>query len=63
MWPGKSFDTHGPIGAWVVTADEVDPAGLGIRTWVDVELCQDRSAKEWPAWALFWSLLALKLPA
>jgi 2-keto-4-pentenoate hydratase/2-oxohepta-3-ene-1,7-dioic acid hydratase in catechol pathway len=29
MLPGKSFDTHGPIEAWVVTADEVDPAGLG----------------------------------
>jgi 2-keto-4-pentenoate hydratase/2-oxohepta-3-ene-1,7-dioic acid hydratase in catechol pathway len=38
MWPGKSFDTHGPIGPWVVTADEVDPAGLGIRTSVDGEL-------------------------
>jgi len=23
MWPGKSFDTHGPIGPWVITADEV----------------------------------------
>jgi 2-keto-4-pentenoate hydratase/2-oxohepta-3-ene-1,7-dioic acid hydratase in catechol pathway len=46
MWPGKSFDTHGPIGPWVVTADEVDPAGLGIRTWVDGELRQDGSTKE-----------------
>jgi 2-keto-4-pentenoate hydratase/2-oxohepta-3-ene-1,7-dioic acid hydratase in catechol pathway len=46
MWPGKSFDTHGPIGAWVVTADEVDPAGLGIRTWVDGELRLDGSTKE-----------------
>jgi hypothetical protein len=45
-WPGKSFDTHGPIGPWVVTADEVDPAGLGIRTWVDGELRQDGSTKE-----------------
>jgi 2-keto-4-pentenoate hydratase/2-oxohepta-3-ene-1,7-dioic acid hydratase in catechol pathway len=25
---GKSFDTHGPIGPWIVTADEVgDPHG------------------------------------
>jgi 2-keto-4-pentenoate hydratase/2-oxohepta-3-ene-1,7-dioic acid hydratase in catechol pathway len=46
MWPGKSFDTRGPIGAWVVTADEVGLAGLGIRTWVDGELRQDRSTKE-----------------
>jgi 2-keto-4-pentenoate hydratase/2-oxohepta-3-ene-1,7-dioic acid hydratase in catechol pathway len=46
MWPGKSFDTHGPIGPWIVTADELDPAGLGIRTWVDGELRQDGSTKE-----------------
>jgi hypothetical protein len=46
MWPGESFDTHGPIGPWVVTADEVDPAVLGIRTWVDSELRQDGSTKE-----------------
>jgi hypothetical protein len=46
MWPGESFDTHGPIGPRVVTADEVDPAGLGIRTWVDGELRQDGSTKE-----------------
>src|SRR3982074_3672028 len=32
MWPGKSFDTHGPIGPWVVTADEGGPAGPGFRT-------------------------------
>jgi 2-keto-4-pentenoate hydratase/2-oxohepta-3-ene-1,7-dioic acid hydratase in catechol pathway len=32
---GKSFDTHGPIGPWVVTPDEVgDPQALGIRTYV-----------------------------
>lgn len=46
MWPGKSFDTHGPIGPWVVTADEVDPGDLTIRTWVDDELRQDGSTKE-----------------
>jgi 2-keto-4-pentenoate hydratase/2-oxohepta-3-ene-1,7-dioic acid hydratase in catechol pathway len=43
---GKSFGTHGPIGPWVITADEVDPAGLVIRTWVDGELRQDGSTKE-----------------
>jgi 2-keto-4-pentenoate hydratase/2-oxohepta-3-ene-1,7-dioic acid hydratase in catechol pathway len=46
MWPGKSFDTHGPLGPWVVTADELDPADLEIRTWVDDELRQDGSTKE-----------------
>jgi 2-keto-4-pentenoate hydratase/2-oxohepta-3-ene-1,7-dioic acid hydratase in catechol pathway len=46
MWPGKSFDTHGPLGPWVVTADELDPADLRIRTWVDGELRQDGSTKE-----------------
>ena len=41
MWLGKSFETHGPIGPWVVTADEVDDAKLRIRTWVNGELRQD----------------------
>ena len=35
MWPGKSFDTHGPIGPWIVTADEFNPTDAKIRTWVD----------------------------
>jgi 2-keto-4-pentenoate hydratase/2-oxohepta-3-ene-1,7-dioic acid hydratase in catechol pathway len=35
---GKSFDTHGPIGPWVVTPDEVgDPHNLEFRTLVDGE--------------------------
>ena len=46
MWPGKSFDTHGPIGPWVVTADELNPADVKIRTWVDGELRQDGSTAE-----------------
>jgi 2-keto-4-pentenoate hydratase/2-oxohepta-3-ene-1,7-dioic acid hydratase in catechol pathway len=38
---GKSFDTHGPIGPWLVTPDEVgDPHALGLRTWVNGELRQ-----------------------
>lgn len=42
MTMGKSWDTHGPIGPWLVTADEVpDPHALRIRTWVDDELRQD----------------------
>jgi 2-keto-4-pentenoate hydratase/2-oxohepta-3-ene-1,7-dioic acid hydratase in catechol pathway len=39
---GKSFDTHGPLGPAVVTADEVeDPHALGLRTWVNGDLRQD----------------------
>jgi 2-keto-4-pentenoate hydratase/2-oxohepta-3-ene-1,7-dioic acid hydratase in catechol pathway len=33
---GKGFDTHGPLGPWLVTLDEVgDPANLEIRTLVN----------------------------
>jgi 2-keto-4-pentenoate hydratase/2-oxohepta-3-ene-1,7-dioic acid hydratase in catechol pathway len=43
---GKSFDTHGPIGPWITTADEVgDPHALRVRTWVNGELRQDSSTK------------------
>jgi 2-keto-4-pentenoate hydratase/2-oxohepta-3-ene-1,7-dioic acid hydratase in catechol pathway len=42
MTLGKSFDTHGPIGPWLTTADEIaDPQALTIRTWVSGELLQD----------------------
>jgi 2-keto-4-pentenoate hydratase/2-oxohepta-3-ene-1,7-dioic acid hydratase in catechol pathway len=34
---GKSFDTHGVIGPWIVTADELDPHTLDIRTLVNGE--------------------------
>jgi 2-keto-4-pentenoate hydratase/2-oxohepta-3-ene-1,7-dioic acid hydratase in catechol pathway len=38
---GKSFDTHGPIGPWVVTADELgDPHDLDFRTYVNGEIRQ-----------------------
>src|SRR5262245_43170503 len=44
---GKSFDTHGPIGPWITTADEIgDPHGLRLRTWVNGELRQDSSTKQ-----------------
>jgi 2-keto-4-pentenoate hydratase/2-oxohepta-3-ene-1,7-dioic acid hydratase in catechol pathway len=47
MTIGKSFDTHCPMGPWIVTGDEIgDPHGLGIRTWVDGELRQDSNTKE-----------------
>lgn len=43
---GKSFDTHGPIGPAIVTADEVgDPHVLGIRSFVNGELRQNSNTK------------------
>jgi len=38
---GKSFDTHAPIGPFIVTADELDYRNLGIRTFVNDEKRQD----------------------
>ncbi len=46
MTLGKSFDTHGPIGPWIVTPDELgDPHGLRLQTWVNGELRQDSNTK------------------
>lgn len=42
---GKSFDTHGPIGPWIVTADEIDPKQLEIRTFVNGECRQDSNTR------------------
>lgn len=42
MTMGKSFDTHGPIGPWIVTADEIaDPHALGVRCYVNGEQRQN----------------------
>jgi 2-keto-4-pentenoate hydratase/2-oxohepta-3-ene-1,7-dioic acid hydratase in catechol pathway len=42
MTIGKSFDTHGPLGPWLVTAEELgDPHDLAIRCHVGDELRQD----------------------
>ena len=47
MTLGKSFDTHGPLGPWIVSADELgDPQALRIRTYVNDELRQDGSTSE-----------------
>ena len=44
---GKSFDTHGPIGPWIVTADEVaDPHALDLRCLVNGEVRQDSNTSE-----------------
>ena len=47
MTIGKSFDTHGPLGPWLVTGDEIgDPQQLGIRTFVNEEKRQDGNTAE-----------------
>ncbi|UEM24679.1 fumarylacetoacetate hydrolase family protein (plasmid) [Skermanella mucosa] len=43
---GKSFDTFCPMGPWVVTADEIDPASLAVRCWVNDELRQDANTRD-----------------
>lgn len=43
---GKSFDTHGPIGPWIVTPDEVgDPHALAIRAFVNGEQRQSSNTR------------------
>src|SRR5215469_1724918 len=43
---GKSFDTHAPIGPWIVTPDEVgDPHALGIRCFVNGQLRQNSNTR------------------
>ena len=44
---GKSFDTHGPIGPWIVTADEIpDPQALPLRCLVNGEVRQQSSTAD-----------------
>lgn len=42
---GKSFDTHGPMGPWIVTADAVNPHNLDLKTWVNDELRQNSNTR------------------
>ena len=43
---GKGFDTHGPIGPWLVTPDEIpDVNNLDVKTWVNGELVQSSNTK------------------
>lgn len=43
---GKSFDTHGPFGPWLVTPDEVgDPHKLDIKTWVNDQVRQNSNTE------------------
>jgi 2-keto-4-pentenoate hydratase/2-oxohepta-3-ene-1,7-dioic acid hydratase in catechol pathway len=44
---GKSFDTHGPIGPWIVTADEIkDPHTLALRCSVNGEIRQQSDTSQ-----------------
>jgi 2-keto-4-pentenoate hydratase/2-oxohepta-3-ene-1,7-dioic acid hydratase in catechol pathway len=44
---GKSFETHGPIGPWIVTPDEIgDPHKLEVRSYVNGELRQKSNTNE-----------------
>jgi 2-keto-4-pentenoate hydratase/2-oxohepta-3-ene-1,7-dioic acid hydratase in catechol pathway len=44
---GKSFDTHCPMGPYLVTPDEVGDSGnLSLRTWVNDELRQDANTSQ-----------------
>ena len=42
---GKSFDSHAPIGPYIVTADAVDETNLGIRCYVNGEKRQESNTK------------------
>ncbi|MGR8941008.1 MAG: fumarylacetoacetate hydrolase family protein [Gammaproteobacteria bacterium] len=47
MMLGKSFDTAGPLGPWLVTPDEIgDPHNLDLKTWVDDELRQHANTSQ-----------------
>jgi ureidoglycolate lyase len=43
---GKSFDTHAPIGPWIVTADEIgDPHTMDIRCFVNGDMRQNSNTE------------------
>ena len=47
MTMGKSFDTHGPFGPCIVTADEIgDPHTLAIRTMLNDAVVQDSNTAQ-----------------
>jgi 2-keto-4-pentenoate hydratase/2-oxohepta-3-ene-1,7-dioic acid hydratase in catechol pathway len=44
---GKSFDTFGPIGPWLVTTDEIpDPSNLRVRMHLSGEVVQDSTTRQ-----------------
>lgn len=61
MTIGKSFDTHGPLGPWLVTSDEVgDPHDLAVRTFVNDRQLQDGRTSDmlFDCWAQIATLSA-----
>ena len=47
LFRAKSYDTFGPLGPWIVTADEIpDPSNLRIELWVNEEKRQDASPRD-----------------
>ena len=47
FFQGKSWDTFGPVGPCIVTADEIeDPQNLRVRLWVNGRLRQDFSTSD-----------------
>jgi 2-keto-4-pentenoate hydratase/2-oxohepta-3-ene-1,7-dioic acid hydratase in catechol pathway len=43
---GKSFDSHGPTGPWLVTPDEVDAGHLQVQTFVNGERKQNSNTDQ-----------------
>ena len=43
---GKSAPGFSPLGPWLVTADEIDPGNLRLRSWVNGEPRQDSSTAD-----------------
>ena len=42
-----AFDTFGPLGPWIVTADEIaEPGNLSLRTYVNGELRQQGNTRD-----------------
>lgn len=42
---GKSFDSHAPVGPWIVTADAIDPSALEISSRVNGEVRQKSNTR------------------
>ncbi len=46
LWQ-KSWDTFGPMGPWIVTADEItDPQSLDVKLWVNNDIRQDLNTSD-----------------
>ncbi|HZM79604.1 MAG TPA: fumarylacetoacetate hydrolase family protein [Candidatus Limnocylindrales bacterium] len=55
---GKSCEGFNPMGPWLVTADEISPQEVGLRSWVNGEPRQDSSTSDmiFPVAHLIWHL-------